>query len=120
MARVSPEELVERLEKGKLIPAVLLLGEEAYLRDACRAQLIDRFVPESLRTWAVSRYSAGRGEKQAALDQAQTMAMLSPQQGVLLGEAEAIEKLAGKNREQALAQLGACFEDSAPVTVLVV
>src|SRR6266852_3142053 len=80
MARVSPEELVERLEKGKLIPAVLLLGEEAYLRDACRAQLIDRFVPEALRTWAVSRYSAGRGETQAALDQAQTMVMLSPRQ----------------------------------------
>src|SRR6266851_2070584 len=120
MARVSPEELVERLEKGKLIPAVLLLGEEAYLRDACRAQLIDRFVPEALRTWAVSRYSAGRGETQAALDQAQTMAMLSPQQVVFLEEAEAIEKLGEKNRDEAVAQLGAYFEDPAPFTVLVV
>src|SRR5712692_4842133 len=120
MARVSPEELVERLEKGKLIPAILLLGEEAYLRDACRAQLIERFVPEASRTWAVSRYSAGRGETQAALDQAQTMAMLSPQQVVFLEDGEAIEKLGEKNRDEAVAQLGAYLEDPAPFTVLVV
>src|SRR6266849_3748033 len=120
MARVSPEELVERLEKGKLFPAILLLGEEAYLRDACRAQLIERFVAETSRTWAVSRYSAGRGETQAALDQAQTMAMLSPQQVVFLEDAEAIEKLGEKNRDEAVALLGAYLEDPAPFTVLVV
>ena len=60
MARVSPEELLARLQKGKAIPALLLLGEERYLRDACRAQLIDRFVPEASRAWGVSRYSAER------------------------------------------------------------
>jgi DNA polymerase-3 subunit delta len=120
MARVSAEELVGRLEKGKPVPAILLLGEEPYLRDLCRAQLIERFVPEAARTWAVSRYSADRGETQAALDQAQTMAMLSPVQVVFLEEAEAIEKLGEKNREEAVAQLGAYLEDPAPFTVLVI
>jgi len=61
MARVSAGELVGRLEKGKPVPAILLLGEEPYLRDSCRAMLIERFVPEAARTWAVSRYSADRG-----------------------------------------------------------
>ena len=120
MARISQDELLARLEKGKLIPAVLLLGEETYLRDKCREQLIERFVPEAARTWAVSRYLAGRGETQAALDQAQTMAMLSPQQVVFLEDAEAIEKLGEKNRDEAVAQLGAYLEDPAPFTVLVV
>src|SRR5260370_1602956 len=120
MARVAPEERVVRVENVKAIRAVLLLGEEAYLRDTCREQLIERFVPEAARTWAVSRYSAGRGETQAALDQAQTMAMLSPQQVVFLEEAEAIEKVGGKSRAEAVAQLGAYFEDPAPFTVLVV
>jgi len=120
MARISAEELLARLEKGKPIPAILLLGEEPYLRDECRKELIDRFVPEAARTWAVSRYSAGRGETQAALDQAQTMAMLSPQQVVFLEDAEAIEKLGEKSREEAVAQLGAYLEDPAPFTVLVV
>lgn len=119
MARISPEELVGRLEKGKPVPAILLLGEEPYLRDACRAGLIERFVPEASRTWAVSRYSADRGETQAAMDQAQTMAMLSPQQVVFLEDVEAIEKLGEKNRDEAVAQLGAYLEDPAPFTVLV-
>jgi DNA polymerase III subunit delta len=120
MARISAEELVGRLGKGKLVPAILLLGEEPYLRDACRAGLIERFVPEASRTWAVSRYSAGRGETQAALDQAQTMAMLSPQQVIFLEDVEAIEKLGEKNRDEAVAQLDAYLEDPAPFTVLVV
>jgi len=120
MARVSAEELLGRLEKGKPVPAILLLGEEPYLRDSCRARLIERFVAEAARTWAVSRYSADRGETQAALEQAQTMAMLSPVQVVFLEEAEAIEKLGEKNREEAVAQLGAYLEDPAPFTVLVI
>lgn len=119
MARISPEELLGRLEKGKAIPAILLLGEEVYLREACRAHLIAKFVAEASRTWAVSHYSAARGETQAAVDQAQTMAMLSPQQVVILEDAEAIEKLGEKNREDAVAQLDAYFEDPAAFTVLV-
>jgi DNA polymerase-3 subunit delta len=120
MARVSTEELLARLEKGKLIPAILLLGEEPYLRDTCRAQLIEKFVPEASRAWAVSRYSADRGETQAAVDQAQTLPMLSPQQVVFLEEAEAIEKLGEKSREEAVTQLDTYLENPAPFTVLVV
>jgi DNA polymerase-3 subunit delta len=120
MARISSQELLARLEKGKPIPAILLLGEEPYLRDACRKELIQRFVAETARTWAVSRYTAGRGETQAALDQAQTMAMLSPQQVVFLEDVEAIEKLGEKNRDEAVAQLNAYLENPAPFTVLVV
>ena len=120
MPQVSTEELIARLERGKAIPALLLLGEEPYLRDECRKQLIERFVPEAARTWAVSRYSAGRGETQAALDQSQTMAMLSPLQVVFLEDAEAIEKLGEKNREETVAQLGAYLDNPAPFTVLVV
>ncbi len=119
MARVSQREFLARLEKGKAVPAILLLGDEPYLRDSCRAHLIERFVPEAARVWAVSRYSADRGETQAALEQAQTMAMLSPQQVVFLEDAEAIEKLGEKSREEAAAQLAAYLEDPAPFTVLV-
>jgi DNA polymerase-3 subunit delta len=120
MVRVSKEELLGRLEKGKPLPAVLLLGEERYLRDECRAQLIERFVPEASRTWAVSRYSAGRDETQAALEQAQTLPMLSPQQVVFLEDSEAIEKMGEKNRDQATALLEGYLDDPAPFTVLVV
>ncbi len=120
MARVSQREFLARLGKGKTIPAILLLGAEPYLRDSSRAHLIGRFVPEAARVWAVSRYSAGRGETQTALEQAQTMAMLSPLQLVFVEDAEAIEKLGEKNREETVEQLAAYLEDPAPFTVLVI
>jgi DNA polymerase-3 subunit delta len=120
MARISLEDLLTRLEKGKAIPALLLLGEEPYLRDSCRAHLIEKYVPEASRTWAVSRYSAEQGETKAALGQAQTLPMLTRQQLVFLEDAEAIEKLGEKNREEAVAQLDDYLADPAPFTVLVV
>ena len=120
MARISQQEFLIRLQKGKAIPALLLLGDEPYLRDSCRAHLIERFVPEAARAWAVSRYSADRGETRAALDQAQTMAMLSAQQVVFLEEAEAIEKLGEKSRDVAVEQLDAYLENPAPFTILVI
>ena len=119
MPRLSQNDLLARLKKGKPIPALLLLGEEPFLRDASRAQLIDAFVPEAARAWAVSRYSADRGETQDALDQAQTMPMLSPQQVVFLEDVEQIEKLVEKNRDAAIAQLESYLENPAPFTVLV-
>src|SRR6267154_1733916 len=119
MARLSAEEVLGKLEKGKPIPAILLLGEEPYLRDACRTQLIERFVTEASRTWAVSRYSVERDETQAAFEQAQTFPMLSPQQVVFLEDVQAIEKLGEKHRDEAVAQVGAYLEDPAPFTVLV-
>ena len=119
MARVSTEALLGRLEKGKLIPALLLLGEERYLRDICRLQLIEKFIPEGARTWAVSRYSADRGETQNAIEQAQTLPMLSSQQVVFLEDVEKIEKLGEKNRDAAFEQLEAYLDNPAPFTVLV-
>jgi DNA polymerase-3 subunit delta len=119
VARLNSGELLARLKKGNALPALLLLGEEPYLRDACRAQLIDNYVPEAARTWAISRYSADRGETQAALEQAQTMPMLSPKQVVFLEDVEMIEKLAEGHREAAIDQLEAYFKDPAPFTVLV-
>ena len=119
MPKVTTEELLARLRKGIAPPALLLLGDEPYLRDACRAQLVDTFVPAASRSWAVSRYSAERGETRAALEQAQTIPMLSPQQVVFLEDAETIEELAEKKRDAAVEQLEDYFKNAAPFTVLV-
>src|SRR2546421_2936938 len=119
MPGISQQELLNRLRSRKPIPAILLLGEEPYLRDAGRAHLIEAFVPEAARAWGVSRYSADRGQTQAALEQAQTLPMLSPRQVVFLEDAEAIEKLAEKHRDGAIAQLESYLENPAPFTVLV-
>jgi DNA polymerase III subunit delta len=120
VARIPIGELAARLEKGKPIPGILLLGEEAFLRDQCRAALIEHYVEEGARTWAVSRFSANRGETQSALEQAQTLPMLSPRQVVFLEEAEAIEGLGEKNRKETVEAMLEYLKDPAPFTVLVV
>jgi DNA polymerase III subunit delta len=120
MPSIGPEELLARLKKAKPIPALLLLGEETYLRDSCRAALIDAYVSAAARTWAISRFSADRGEVQSAIDQAQTLPMLSPQQVVFLEEVEAIEEFGEKKREDAVKQLEAYLDDPASFTVLVI
>jgi DNA polymerase III subunit delta len=120
MARIWAKEFKEKLGKVKLLPAVLLYGDQPFLRDACRVELVERFVPQAARTWAVSRFSAERGQTQAALDQAQTIPMLSTQQVVFLEDAEAIEDLGEKNRETTIAALEGYLKDPAPFTVLVV
>src|SRR5438270_8782582 len=119
MARISPEELLARLSKGKPIPALLLLGDEPFLRDTSRAQLVETFVPEAARTWAVSRYSAERNETQEALGQAQTLPMLAPIQVVIVHDVEKIEKLSEKSRDAAIENLETYFANPAPFTVLV-
>ncbi len=119
MARTPAEELLERLGEGKPVAALLLLGDEPYLRDRCRAELIEKYVPEAARAWAVSRFSAQQGETRAALDQAQTLPMLSPRQVVFLEEAEAIEELGEKNREETVETIAEYLKDPAPFTVLV-
>ncbi len=119
MPPLTSHELLSRLKKGKPVPAILLLGAEPYLRDICRAQLIDQYVAEAARTWAVSRFSAERGDIEAALDQAQTLPMLSPQQVVFLENTEAIEEFADQKRENAVELLESYLADPAPFTVLV-
>lgn len=119
MARIDAQELLERLKKGKPVPAILLLGDEPYLRDECRKHLIERFVPAAARDWALSRYSAARGESFAALEQSQTLPMLATQQVVFLEDLESLEKLGEKNRDAAVERLQTYLDSPAPFTVLV-
>src|SRR5262249_19354397 len=118
MAQISAADLLTRLEKGRPVPEILLRGEEPYLRATCRAQLIERFVPPATRAWAVSRFSADRNEVQAAMDQAQTLPMLSPLQLVFLEDAEVIDELGDKKRDEAVKQIESYIEDPAYFTIL--
>ncbi|MBZ5527721.1 MAG: DNA polymerase III subunit delta [Acidobacteriia bacterium] len=119
MARIAAGELGERLAKGKAIPAIFLLGNEPFLRDSCRKLLIEKFVPEAARAWALSRFSAARGEAEAALAQAQTLPMLCPQQVVFLEDCEGLEKLGEERRNEFVEALGAYLDNPAPFTTLV-
>jgi DNA polymerase-3 subunit delta len=119
MPYITTEKLAAQLQKEKLLPALLLLGDEPYIRDTWRSDIVDKLIPDGARDWAVGRYSADRGETQNALEQAQTRPMLCSRQVVFLQDVEKIEKLGEKNREAAIEQLDSYLSDPAPFTMLV-
>src|ERR1700722_9687534 len=119
MPPISPEKLVARLGKGESIPAVLLLGADTYLRDACRSRVVDACVDPAAREWGVCRFSAAEDELTHFLGQAQTVPMLARRQVVIVREVDAIEHLADDDRDAAIAGLAAYLDDPAPFTLLI-
>ena len=118
MAEISPEKLIERLAAGKPVAAIVLLGADPYLRDMCRNRIIDAYVPEELRGWALARLSAKEAGWDEILQRAQTLPMLAPRQVIIVDSAESIEKLGDKSRDEILDALGKYFASPAPFTVL--
>lgn len=119
MPEIAAEDLPERLANGKPPAAVVLLGEDAYLRDFCRAAIIEAFVPEAARDWAVRRVSAREDGWDEILSSARTLPMLAPRQVILAEAAESAEKLGEAARAEIVEALEAYLESHAPFTMLV-
>ncbi|HXW62715.1 MAG TPA: DNA polymerase III subunit delta [Candidatus Acidoferrales bacterium] len=120
MSAASVEKLLHRLAQGKPVPAVVLKGTDVYLREVCRAKIIEAFVPPEARDWAVARLSAREASWEDILGRAQTVPMLARRQVVIVEGAESVEKLGEKSREEVLKALEGYFESPAPFTVLVI
>lgn len=118
MAGISPEELLARLADGKPVAAIVLHGSDPYLRDMCRNRIIDAYVPEELRGWALARLSAREAGWDEILQRAQTLPMLARQQVIIVESAESVEKLGDKSRDEILQALSKYFASPAPFTVL--
>jgi len=119
MAQLSIESLVERLHQRKPVPAILLLGDDAYLRLTARERIVEISVDPAARDWGVAKFSAEDGEFDLALGRARTVPMLAQRQVVIVTGLEAVEEMAEKPREAAIADLGKYLDDPAPFTVLV-
>ena len=119
MPAASPEKLLEKLSHGKPVAAIVLQGTDSYLREMCRNRIIDAYVPEGMRDWAVGRMSARESGWDEIVQRAQTLPMLAPVQVILVQDAESVERLGDKARDQILALLADYFDSPAPFTVLV-
>jgi DNA polymerase III subunit delta len=119
MGAITAEALVERLTAGKPIPAVLLVGSDAYLRESCRDRIIDVAVDPAARDWALARFAADDGDLEVGLGQARTVPMMAKRQVVVITGVESIEELPEKRREAQIDELTAYLGDPAPFTVLV-
>jgi DNA polymerase-3 subunit delta len=119
MASVTPEQLLGRLAKGKPVPGILLLGDESYLREKCRRKISDAYVPEGVRDWGITRFSADDDSISTILGQAQTLPMLAPLQVIFVRDVEAWERLGDDSRDALVKQLSAYLENPAPFSILV-
>ena len=134
MPNLSPEKLLEKLAKGKPVGAIVLEGSDPYLRDMCRAKIIDSYVPESMRDWALARISVRGSDWSEIFRRAETMPMLAPCQVVLVDGAETIQGRAKDGdasddddavdsgddpRKDTLKAFAEYLEKPAPFTVLV-
>jgi DNA polymerase-3 subunit delta len=119
MAGSGIEALLKRLETGKMVPALLLLGSDSYLKDICRQKLIETYVQEGTRDWAVGRFSAKEDSVDTVLGQAQMLPMLAPRQVIFWSDLKALEKGDEETRKSNVKKIGAYLDDPAPFTVLV-
>jgi DNA polymerase-3 subunit delta len=119
MAGSGVEALLKRLETGKMVPALLLLGSDSYLKDICRKKLIETYVQEGTREWAVGRFSAKEDSPDTVLGQAQMLPMLAPRQVIFWSDIKALEKGDEETRKSNVTKIAAYLDDPAPFTVLV-
>lgn len=131
MPELSPDKLLERLAKGKPVPAIVLEGTDPYLRDMCRNKIIDSYVPEPMRDWALGRVTVRGGDWSELFQRAETMPMLAPCQVMLVDGAESIQSRAKDDddsdggddgddpRKDTLKALAEYLAKPAPFTVIV-
>jgi DNA polymerase III subunit delta len=119
MASLTPDQLLNRLAKGKPIPAILLVGGDSYLRELCRKKLAEAYVAPEARDWGVRKFSAEDDELSSILGQAKMQPMLAARQVIFVSDVEAWERLGEDSRESLVKQLSEYLDNPAPFTVLV-
>lgn len=118
MAQIAPERLVEQLRRGEPVGAIVLRGTDSYLREMCRNKIVESYVPEGVRDWAVARLSARDTGWDEILQRAETVPMLASHQVIIVDAVESVEKLGDDSREEILTALEKYLKSPAPFTVL--
>ena len=119
MPQATIENLLDRIAKGKPLPAIVLLGSDPYLSDRCRSALIEKFVPSAAREWAVTKIAASREGLSELLGRARMMPMLSPVQIVILQDAELLERGGEEASEKSADELSEYLADPAPFSIVI-
>jgi DNA polymerase-3 subunit delta len=121
MASLSAEQLAARLAQGKPLAAVLLYGPDAFLRESCREQIIEKMVEPAARQWAVQHYSGAEDSLDVVVGRARMMPMLAPRQVIVYSELESLEppSESKSKKEDPADLLREYLASPAPFTVLV-
>lgn len=97
---------------ARLAPAYLIVGEDGYLRELYREEILSAALPPEARDFAVARFSVERSGLGEVLRQALSRPMLSPRQVLLIREWEEL----GEEDQQRLEEY---LDDPAEFSILV-
>src|ERR1700683_3791727 len=117
MPEVNVEGFLHKVKAEKPPAVVLLDGSDSYMRSVCIEPLMEKYVPEASRAWAVARFSPGDWSE--VFERAQTFPMLSPYQLLIVDDLEEIESLGEEKREAAVELLESYLKSPAPFTILI-
>jgi len=74
----AAERFVGEVRAGKLRPAYILVGDEVFFRDRCRAALLEHLVPAEMRDFSLHDLDLAEVSVAEVLDRAQTPSLMAP------------------------------------------
>ncbi len=112
----STDRFLAELSSGKLRPGYVLLGDEAFHYDRCRAALLKQFVPADLRDFCLHDLDLANTSIFEALDQAQTPSLMAPFQLFFLRGLKTLYTRGAKKEE--FAAIDAYFRSPNPQALI--
>lgn len=113
----SSDRFIAEVAGGKLKPAYVFIGDEAFFRDRCRAALIQTLVPPDLRDFSLHDMDLSDCSVAEVLDRAQTPSLMAPFQVFFVRGVKALYSR-GSHKEE-FAAIEAYCKDPNPNAVLV-
>src|SRR5271169_6753896 len=86
---MTPEQLLDQLQKKGPQPVYLFLGPESFNRDRCRRALIASALPEEDREGGFTKHDLDEIPLAAALDDARSLSLFASKRVIWLARAEA-------------------------------
>ncbi|HET7103056.1 MAG TPA: DNA polymerase III subunit delta [Terracidiphilus sp.] len=102
---------------GPLKPGYVLVGDEIFLLDRCRAAVVKAFVPEGMRDFCLSDIDLGATSIFEVLDRAQTPSLMAPFQVIFVRNVRVLYSRGAKKDE--FAALERYFASPNPQALLV-
>ena len=74
----ASDRFVSEVATGKLRPAYVFVGDEAFFRDRCRAAILQHLVPADMRELSLYEFDLAETSVVEVLDRAQTPSLMAP------------------------------------------
>ena len=74
----SMERFVSEVRSGKLKPAYIFVGDEAFLHQQCRQAIMEHLIPPHLREFSLYEFDLAETELAEVLDGARTPSLMAP------------------------------------------